>query len=390
MRILIVSHGVIGNDSGVGRVHYEIMKEYRKAGHHVDKVDYADLYPNGQGHFGKIFDVSITRKILAYLQANAWKYDVIEANAECVVYPKEKFGFKGLLFVRSHGARPLGEAAKDRKSIKEAFKKEKKERKLRTVLGLTIRYFHKKMSVKGYFLSIQYADIVHCLNKAELRYLLSIGVSRERIICLPNALPSHILGSLEMKNKKRKYNSSIISFVAAWRIFKGIKDWREISASLLRTDSIRKIVLLGTTWPEDLVRNDFDIGLQSLLQVVTSFKPAELPQLLYPVKVGIFTSYTEGFGFAVVEQLASGIPTVAYDISGVQDILQELSDLLLVEPGNVPMLVEKAKYILEMEAEEYEELSLKCIKISKKYTLEDIAPLYLQKFEEYYYKNGQL
>src|SRR4051812_32309751 len=103
MKILIISHGVICSTNGIGRVHLELMKEYGKAGHLVDKIDYSDFYPKGQNHLNKIFDETIEKKVLKYLKKNAAKYDVIDANSECINYPKEAFGFKGLLFLRSHG-----------------------------------------------------------------------------------------------------------------------------------------------------------------------------------------------------------------------------------------------------------------------------------------------
>ena len=50
--------------------------------------------------------------------------------------------------------------------------------------------------------------------------------------------------------------------------------------------------------------------------------------------VGAFPSYVEGFGLAVLEQLAAGLPTVAYNLPGPRDILKSTLPDLLVPCGD--------------------------------------------------------
>ena len=131
---------------------------------------------------------------------------------------------------------------------------------------------------------------------------------------------------------------------------------------------------------EDIVKKDFDAETYPFLKITSKFKPDQLPTLLKDVKVGIFTSYMEGFGYAVLEKLASGIPVVAYDVPGISDFLLQVDSSLLFEPGDINGLVDKVKYLLEMQGDEYQTLSKKCITVSKKYVLEDVAPLFLNAY----------
>jgi glycosyltransferase involved in cell wall biosynthesis len=57
------------------------------------------------------------------------------------------------------------------------------------------------------------------------------------------------------------------------------------------------------------------------LQVIPSFPSSAIADQLAGVCLGVFPSYLEGFGIAVIEQLAAGIPVLAYAAPGPTDIL---------------------------------------------------------------------
>jgi len=58
----------------------------------------------------------------------------------------------------------------------------------------------------------------------------------------------------------------------------------------------------------------------------------------------------ESFGLVVIEALACGVPVIASDGPGVRSLLQHGSNGLLVEPGNVAMLAEAIRYLLQDDA----------------------------------------
>ena len=72
------------------------------------------------------------------------------------------------------------------------------------------------------------------------------------------------------------------------------------------------------------VESFFEFENRTLLNIVPTYNTLELNELLKNVKVGISPSYIEGFGLAIVEQLACGIPVVAYKVPGPKDILNQL------------------------------------------------------------------
>ena len=84
-----------------------------------------------------------------------------------------------------------------------------------------------------------------------------------------------------------------------------------------------------------LVLDDLNLGVPDFLELVPQFAPDDLPRLLADCTVGAFPSYVEGFGLAVIEQLAAGLPTVAYDAPGPSEILRDALPELLISPGDI-------------------------------------------------------
>jgi glycosyltransferase involved in cell wall biosynthesis len=119
------------------------------------------------------------------------------------------------------------------------------------------------------------------------------------------------------------------------------------------------------------------------------FTEAELPALLAECTVGLFPSYIEGFGLAVLEQLAAGLPVVAYDVPGPRQILQAESGRLLVPPGDIAGLSARASEIMGLSVSRYEELSARCRAISQSYRWNEIASCTIRQYRDILDSLGQ-
>jgi glycosyltransferase involved in cell wall biosynthesis len=98
-----------------------------------------------------------------------------------------------------------------------------------------------------------------------------------------------------------------------------------------------------------------------------------LPGLLGNCAVALFPSYIEGFGLAVLEQLAAGLPTIAYDVPGPRQILQSQRTRLLTPAGDTAAIAARAVEILSLSVPEYEKLSAECRAIAGGYRWSRIA-----------------
>jgi glycosyltransferase involved in cell wall biosynthesis len=109
------------------------------------------------------------------------------------------------------------------------------------------------------------------------------------------------------------------------------------------------------------------------IRCLTSYDPKELPQLIGGCALGLFPSYIEGFGLSVIEQLASGIPTIAYDVPGPRHILNGNGSQFLVPVEDVKAMVDRALEVLRMSESDYNALSAKCREIAARFRWEQIA-----------------
>jgi glycosyltransferase involved in cell wall biosynthesis len=109
------------------------------------------------------------------------------------------------------------------------------------------------------------------------------------------------------------------------------------------------------------------------IEIVPQFEPDQLPQLLADSTVGAFPSYVEGFGMAVVEQLAAGLPTAAYDVPGPRDILRGDLGQWLVPPGDTDQFSDVICNVLLGDLAEYREKSARSVERAKQFSWPEIA-----------------
>ena len=150
--------------------------------------------------------------------------------------------------------------------------------------------------------------------------------------------------------------SLTISFVGAWSPRKGAKDWGRIVRLVWAQIPDARFLFLGTLTEDANVFRELGFSESKLVSIVPEYQPDDLPGLLSASVVGGFPTYAEGFGFALLEQLASGIPTVAYDSPGPRSILTPDLLELLVPAGDVEKFSTALVRILQMDAASYERL----------------------------------
>lgn len=348
-----------GTDLGMSRVHFELKKAYEALGHQVDYIDEKKLYPKGKSFFSELFGKSIQLRILDYLKENAKNYDVIDANQRCIPFHKSDYNFKGIVLFRSHGLSPLYIIAVNQsyyKKLESTRISVKKKKTFINILGDIKRFLIRPEGEWVLWSSIQNADIVHCLNLTEYRYLLDYGVSQQKLIYIPNGIGSYYLEQAE-KKLNEKLSKSKVTFLGSWTFNKGIAHLPSILNSLPEVYSMQ---LLGTGNSIDNIKKIFDSSKLNRLEIHTHFSEDQEIELLKHTKLGIFPSYVEGFGLAIVEMLALGIPVIAYNVPGPFEILTEIDSRLLVPVGNEKLFIERISEILSLSSTEFDILSEKC------------------------------
>jgi glycosyltransferase involved in cell wall biosynthesis len=172
------------------------------------------------------------------------------------------------------------------------------------------------------------ADVLNTWNSADTRLLIEQeGVAANRLIERPPGLTHQRLQALAALPRPRPQapgSGPVIVVLASFDFRKGCLDLPRILGRLRRQHPHIQLRLLGTNGlfrSEASVRRFFSADQQAALEVVPHFIAADLPRWLADADAGLFPSYLEGFGIAVIEQLAAGLPVFAYDVPGPCDSL---------------------------------------------------------------------
>ena len=378
LKILLISHGILGNTSGVGKVHYELREEYLKMGHHVETLDMMDLYPNGQSWFSRSFGKLFTYRIWLFLKKNASRFDIIDANYEAVVYSKKSYNFKGLVIARSHGFNPFYVQSEQSEPFRQSLNKRQVPVRLKTRIGNIYRMLYRNSGAKEFLLSLKHADIAHCLNTDEYQYLKDCGLKAEQIALIPNGLLESTLKQYNTVTPISRNKS--LAFVGSWTHRKGINDFEEILSFIKKRTDVEAFWLLGTGYTDSYIKTFFSNANEKVVKAVPRYPSLELSNYLKYCKVGIFPSYIEGFGLAIVEQLACGVPVVAYNVSGPKDILNKIDPSLLIELGDCKAFAAKVVEIMEYSDSSYLILSDKCKQAANEYSLSKVANKFLNTY----------
>ena len=371
LRILAVVNLPWDPRFGAARVWIEMAEEWRQAGHLVEKFCLTDAFPStsSSSALAALRLMMFPFRARSFVRRNAERFDVIDALVGTLPFTKRSLRFEGLLVARSVGLYRLYE-----KFTRAAAKRWPPTSRGKLLGRIFYSFFHGRARADSEA-SVRNCDLLNLPNSDELICLRDEMKSSKPAVVLPYGLAPVRRQALrdaaapaEVRWQRKK-----ICFIGMWSPRKGGKDWREIIQRVRARVPDASFVFLGTMTANDNVLADLDPAMADFVEIVPQFEPDELPQLLSDSAVGAFPSYVEGFGLAVVEQLAAKIPTVAYGAPGPRDILQDSLPELLVPTGDVPRFSEAIVEILAKDLHAYRALSERCAETAARFSWPKIA-----------------
>jgi glycosyltransferase involved in cell wall biosynthesis len=379
LRILAVVNVAWDPRFGASRVWIELADEWSKAGHVVEKFCITDAFPNATSSSA----VAALRVLLfpfhaaRFVRQNAERFDVIDALISTLPFSKRSLRFGGLLVARSVGLFYLYDeferaAAKRWPPLKGKL------------LGRPFYRFFTRRARANSEASVRHCDLLNLPNSDELRYVREEVDATKRTIMQPYGVSParrRALAEAAVPAATRWANKQI-GFIGMWSVRKGAKDWGEIVRGIRAKLPDARFLFLGTMVDDQTIWSDLGIDRADFVKIVPRFEPDELPDLLSGCAAGAFPSYVEGFGMAVVEQLAAGLPTVAYDAPGPRDILRPNLPELLVPPGDTEKFSAVVAEIFERGLVAYEELSARSVRIAESFSWPDIARNTITEYRE--------
>ena len=371
LRILVVVNLRWDARLGAVRVYMELAEQWRAAGHVVDHFSLSDAFPNARDSRAgfALRQVFFAYKAAAFVKRKRARYDVIDALIGSLPASKEKLRFNGLLVARSVGLYRLYDRFE--RSAHHRWPRRSRGRFLGRILYTLTRRRLMHASDKA----VKHADLVNLPNENEAACLRRETASDRPVIVQPYGLTDERRRALlqaaapaDVRLAQKK-----ISFVGMWAGRKGSHDWGRIVRRIRQEIPNARFCFLGTMVDAHTILSDLGLESSAGIELISDYSPVDLPNLLADCSVGAFPSYVEGFGLAVLEQLAAALPTVAFDVAGPRDILGARLPELLVPSGDVDAFANVICKILELDQPFYQRLSERSAEAAVQFNWSKIA-----------------
>jgi glycosyltransferase involved in cell wall biosynthesis len=352
LRILAIVNLPWDSRLGASRVWMELADQWRADGHTVEKYSLSDAFPGVRGVRATfaLRQLFFLRKAAAFVRKHGDRFDVIDALIGTLPHSREELGFNGVIVARSVGLYLLYdrfERTQQARTPKGKF------------VGRLLYGFARRRLLRASAGAVRRADLINVPNEAEAECLRTEIGSGVRVIVEPYGLTSerrHALAGAAAMPEIRLAQQRIC-FLGMWSPRKGAQDWAKIIAHVRSALPATQFRFLGTMVEAAAVRRDLGGVASEGIEFVSAFEPDELPGLLADCTVAAFPSYVEGFGLAVIEQLAAGLPVVAYDTPGPRDILASISPELLVPSGDAEKFADALLRLLRLHVDAYRRLA---------------------------------
>jgi glycosyltransferase involved in cell wall biosynthesis len=337
----MVLHTPWNRNLGAASVQMELADHLTAMGHSVDHLSADQLVRRGDAsRIGRLVGPSFGTRAVPVVRRRADAYDVIDAHQGNLPVPKRDLGFRGLLVTRSSGLVPF--YADFARSIRarwpdeprgNRFAERLRERSSRAFEQDTRRTF-------------EHADLINVPNADEAAWLTEEGYG-DKTVVIHNGIPDWLLDETPGEP-----DAPEVSVIGSWDVRKGKRDWPGIIDAVRNDVPDARFVFLGTGRSTEDVGRDLGADRMKAVKVIASYRPRDLPDLIRGSSVGALPTYIEGFGIGLVEQMAMGVPSVAYDVPGPRETLGRLDATLLVEPGRPDRLAAEVVRVLRMPREE--------------------------------------
>jgi len=342
---------------GGARIWMELEAQWQAAGHHVEHFSLTDAFPQaGTSRAGfALRQARFAQRAANYVRKNSAAFDVIDALIGSLPASKAQLKFSGLLVARSIGLNQLYETFEQ--SVRAKHSSERG-----TLPGRVLYSLLRRRGLQASDQSLANADLINVPNATEAQYLRDELHITKPVIVQPYGLTEEqrqAFVEAALPTAERLVNKTV-SFVGMWSARKGAHDWPHIIERVRNQVPNARFRFLGTMVEDHIIAKDLTRLDPAAYENNPTYDPADLPQLLSDCALGAFPSYVEGFGLAVLEQLAAGIPTVAYDVAGPRDMLHSVPELL-VPPGDHSRFADAIATLLRDEHRRYSTLAQECV-----------------------------
>jgi glycosyltransferase involved in cell wall biosynthesis len=196
--------------------------------------------------------------------------------------------------------------------------------------GLSARYRFLQEQLMPRFLrtACRGAARITCLNSAERDFLVARRwAPASRIVTVGHGVRDEFF--LDRRIGGERPLRSLL-FVAQWLPMKGIDALRNAFTQLARRHGELRLVCAGTLMPVEEVLSSFPSDVRPRVTVLPRVDQSRLTGLYRDADAFLFPSSYEGFGLALVEAMAAGLPIVTTRVGVAADALTDRRSALFI------------------------------------------------------------
>jgi glycosyltransferase involved in cell wall biosynthesis len=329
MRILMISGAPGKAEGGVAGIVYNLSKELGELGHSVKPLFLEDLLPK-QKWPNRFRTVEFAKRIAEYVQETGKEFDIVNIHAPFGFWYGAQRRWRGLragppYVMTMHGLEERRNYAMGREA------KKGRADYFRWKNRLWQHVYH----MRTYRWSFTTADQCIVTNREALLFLqLRYNLPPDRVWLVPNGVGPEFF-------HVRSFSGEVATkllFVGTWIDHKGIYYLAEAFEKVLRVIPEARLTIAGCQEPEEKVRRFFPQAAQTALEVWPFVARAEISSLYAEHEIFILPSLVEGMPLVLLEAMASGMPAVTTESSGMTDLIEDSHDGLFVIPGDASSL----------------------------------------------------
>ncbi len=168
----------------------------------------------------------------------------------------------------------------------------------------------------------------------------NLGIGSDKIVAIPNGvdLKRYGVGDLDRSSVRRELgldpNAIVIGSVGNLNRTKNFKLLVHIAELIAKNHQNVQFIIFG----DGEERNELEsmvveLGLRG--SFIFHGYSADIPRSLTALDIFTLTSHSEGFGLAVAEAMAAGLPCVTFDVGALGELIVDGQSGFLIQAGNV-------------------------------------------------------
>jgi len=336
LRILIAIGVPRQREAGAASVALNHARELQNRGHHVVCWFLEDAAPKRM-RSKRFQDLQFALAVAKRIMKEPGQFDVVNIHAPwgCVygAWRKMSGGAAAPPYVMTM------QGSEDR--FVQVMRVERR-RGLASNFALKNRLWHRLYHQTMYDFSIRTADFGAVANRegwiqCELKDHREPG----KIWYVPNGTEERFFQNREYQDK----SDVRLLYVGTWLDRKGVHYLAEAFRILAAKLAGVRLTVAGCMLPEEEVRKKFAPATRERLEVIPFAEREEMPALYAAHDVFVFPSLVEGMPLVLLEAMASSMPVVTTETSGMADVVEDGFSGLLVPPANSERLADAVERV---------------------------------------------